>query len=100
MAAYLGSVATACSDTLASEIGQTYKVNQDDHNFEKSKERYRWAVSWLGEWAAFFGSLAIAILAYVLIQEDTLLLVVVTAGGFVGTNIDSVLGPHSSRRVI
>ncbi len=93
MAAYLGSVATACGDTLASEIGQTFKGEpRMITTLKKAKRGTDGAVSWLGEGAALFGSLAIAVLAYALIQEDMILLLVVTAGGFIGTNIDSVLG--------
>jgi len=93
MAAYLGSVATACGDTLASEIGQTFKGEpRMITTLKKAKRGTDGAVSWLGEGAALFGSLAIAALAYVLIQEDMVLLLVVTAGGFIGTNIDSALG--------
>ncbi|MFA4955506.1 MAG: TIGR00297 family protein [Candidatus Methanoperedens sp.] len=93
MAAYLGSVATACGDTLASEIGQTFKGEpRMITTLKKAKRGTDGAVSWLGEGAALFGSLAIAVLAYVLIQQDMVLLLVVTAGGFIGTNIDSALG--------
>jgi uncharacterized protein (TIGR00297 family) len=59
---------------------------------KKAKRGTDGAVSWLGEGAALFGSLAIAVLAYVLIKEDMILLLVATAGGFIGTNIDSLLG--------
>lgn len=93
MAAYLGSVATACGDTLASEIGQTFKGEpRMITTLKKAKRGTDGAVSWLGEGAALFGSLAIAVLAYVLIKEDMILLLVATAGGFIGTNIDSLLG--------
>ena len=93
MAAYLGSVATACSDTLASEIGQTFKGEpRMITTLKKAKRGTDGAVSWLGEGAALFGSLAIAVLAFILIKEDMILLLVVTAGGFIGTNIDSMLG--------
>jgi uncharacterized protein (TIGR00297 family) len=93
MAAYLGSVATACGDTLASEIGQTFKGEpRMITTLKKAKRGTDGAVSWLGEGAALFGSLAIAVLAYVLIKEDMILLLVVTAGGFIGTNIDSAFG--------
>lgn len=99
MAAYLGSVATACGDMLASEIGQTFKGEpRMITTFKKAKRGTDGAVSWLGEGAALFGSLAIAMLAYVLIQGDMVLLLVVTAGGFIGTNIDSVLGATLQRK--
>ncbi|MCX9084417.1 MAG: TIGR00297 family protein [Candidatus Methanoperedens sp.] len=93
MAAYLGSLATACGDTLASEIGQTFQGEpRMITTFKTAKRGTDGAVSWLGEGAALFGSLAIAVLAYILIKQDIVLLLVVTAGGFIGTNIDSALG--------
>ncbi|MDO9097503.1 MAG: DUF92 domain-containing protein, partial [Candidatus Methanoperedens sp.] len=93
LAAYLGSVATATGDTLASEIGET--CNEEPRmitTLKKVRAGTDGAVSFLGEGAAFFGSLVIALLAFVLIKNDFGLIVAVTAGGFIGTNIDSVLG--------
>jgi uncharacterized protein (TIGR00297 family) len=91
--AYLGSVATACGDTLASEIGETNKGEpRMITTFRKVRSGTDGAVSHLGEWAAFFGASIIALFAYLLIKNDFSLLVAVIAGGFIGTNIDSVLG--------
>ncbi len=93
LAAYLGSVATATGDTLASEIGETCKGEpRMITTLKKVRAGADGAVSSLGEGAAFFGSLVIALLAFVLIKNDFGLIVAVTAGGFIGTNIDSVLG--------
>lgn len=93
LAAYLGSVATACGDTLASEIGETYKGEpRMITTFKKVKPGTDGAVSILGETAAFLGSLAIALLAFILVPIDLSLVFIVTAGGFIGTNIDSLLG--------
>ncbi|MFZ2410045.1 MAG: TIGR00297 family protein [Candidatus Methanoperedens sp.] len=93
LAAYLGSVATATGDTLASEIGETCKGEpRMITTLKKVRAGADGAVSFLGEGAAFFGSLVIALLAFVLIKNDFGLIVAVTAGGFIGTNIDSVLG--------
>ncbi|MDD5472552.1 MAG: TIGR00297 family protein [Candidatus Methanoperedens sp.] len=93
MSAYLGSVATACGDTLASEIGETFRGEpRMITTFKKVKAGTDGAISILGEEAAFFGSGAIALLAYLLIQNDSGLAIAVAAGGFIGTNIDSVLG--------
>jgi uncharacterized protein (TIGR00297 family) len=91
--AYLGSVATACSDTLASEIGETFKGEpRMITTFKKVSTGTDGAVSRLGEWAAFFGAAVIAFLAFLLIKSDFGLVIAVIAGGFIGTNIDSVLG--------
>ncbi len=91
--AYLGSVATACGDTLASEIGETYRGEpRMITTFRKVRSGTDGAVSYLGEWAAFFGASIIALFAYLLIKNDFSLLLAVIAGGFIGTNIDSVLG--------
>jgi uncharacterized protein (TIGR00297 family) len=58
------------------------------------------AVSSLGELAALFGSATIGFLAYVLGVSDNLLLsvLIATAGGFIGTNIDSYLGATLQKR--
>ena len=52
------------------------------------------AVSLLGEISSIFASAVIGLLAYVLGVSDNLLLSVgiATVGGFVGTNVDSLLG--------
>jgi len=93
LAGYLGSVATACGDTLASEIGETYKGEpRMITTFKKTRPGTDGAISHLGEAAAFFGAFAIAILAFFLIRNDIILMIAVAAGGFIGTNIDSVLG--------
>ncbi|KPQ41268.1 MAG: integral membrane protein, partial [Candidatus Methanoperedens nitroreducens] len=43
LAAYMGSVATACGDTLASEIGETYKGEpRMITNIQKNKAWNRW----------------------------------------------------------
>lgn len=93
MSAYLGSVATACGDTLASEIGETCRGEpRMITTFKKVKAGTDGAISMLGEEAALFGAAVIALLAYLLIQNDFGLVIAVAAGGFIGTNIDSVLG--------
>jgi uncharacterized protein (TIGR00297 family) len=93
--AYMGTVATATGDTLASEIGTTAKGRpRMITTLKLSEPGTDGAVSLLGELAAIFGSAVIGILAYVLGVSDNLILTVLitTAGGFLGTNIDSFLG--------
>jgi uncharacterized protein (TIGR00297 family) len=93
--AYLGTVATATGDTLASEIGTTAKGRpRMITTLKLAKPGDDGAISLLGELASIFGSAVIGLLAYVLGVSDNLLLsvIIATAGGFFGTNIDSLLG--------
>lgn len=91
--AYLGSIATATGDTLASEIGQTWKGEPIMiTTLKKVSAGTDGGVTVLGEFAAFAGSGAIALLSLMFIENDISLALIVLAGGFIGTNIDSVLG--------
>ncbi len=96
LSAYLGSIATACGDTLASEIGQTYRGEpRMITTFKKARPGTDGAVSSLGEGAAFFGASVISLLAVMLmpgIHNTYIIVIAAIAGGFIGTNIDSVLG--------
>lgn len=93
MAAYLGSIATATGDTLASEIGQTCKGEPIMiTTLKKVDPGTDGGISGLGELAAFFGAGVIALLSLMIIKDDLNLVFAVLAGGFIGTNIDSVLG--------
>ncbi len=96
LSAYLGSLATACGDTLASEIGQTYRGEpRMITTFKKVRPGTDGAVSSLGEGAAFFGASVISLFAVVLIpgiHNMYIVVIAAIAGGFIGTNIDSVLG--------
>ncbi len=91
--AYLGSIATATGDTLASEIGQTWKGDpRMITTFKKVRPGTDGGVTVLGELASFAGSGAIALLSLMFMKNDFTLALVILAGGFIGTNIDSVLG--------
>jgi uncharacterized protein (TIGR00297 family) len=99
--AYMGTVATATGDTLASEIGTTAKGRpRMITTLKLSEPGVDGAVSLLGEFAAIFGSAVIGILAYVLGVSDNFILTVLitTAGGFFGTNMDSLLGATLQKR--
>lgn len=101
--AYMGTVATATGDTLASEIGTTAKGRpRMITTLKLSEPGVDGAVSLLGELAAIFGSAVIGILAYVFGISDNFILTVLitTAGGFVGTNMDSFLGATLQKRGI
>jgi uncharacterized protein (TIGR00297 family) len=99
--AYMGTVATATGDTLASEIGTTAKGRpRMITTLKPANPGADGAVSVLGEFAAIFGSAVIGILAYILGISDNFVLMVLitTAGGFFGTNIDSLLGATLQKR--
>lgn len=99
--AYMGTVATATGDTLASEIGTTARGRpRMITTLKLSEPGVDGAVSLLGELAAILGSAVIGILAYLLGISDNLLLAVLitTAGGFFGTNMDSFLGATLQKR--
>lgn len=101
--AYLGTVATATGDTLASEIGTTAKGKPRLITTLKPAEPgVDGAVSGLGELSALLGSAAIGGLAYLLGVSDDLLFTVLitTVGGFAGTNVDSLLGATFQKRGI
>ncbi len=100
--AYLGAVATATGDTLASEIGETNRGKPIlITTLKPVKPGTDGGISWLGESVSIGGSAAIAILALVLgvidMNPDSVVtyfvwLVIVIFGGFAGTNFDSLLG--------
>ena len=93
--AYLGTVATATGDTLASEIGSTARGHPLMITTLKPAEPgVDGAISPLGELAAFSGALFIGLLAAAFgICDNTLLAITIpTMGGLIGTNIDSLLG--------
>lgn len=106
--AYLGAVATATGDTLASEIGETNKGKPVlITTFKPVKPGTDGGVTKLGEGVCIGGSLAIGVLALVLgvidLNPDSgftyvVWLVIVVLGGFGGTNFDSLLGATMQQR--
>lgn len=99
--AYVGTVATATGDTMASEIGVTSKgPTYLITNFRKALVGEDGGVSLLGELAALAGSVIIGLMAFAFGMIDSLGIALFTAvfGGFIGTNIDSVLGAVLQKR--
>ncbi len=93
--AFLGTVATAAGDTLASEIGTTaHQTPRMITNLKTTKTGTDGAVTSLGELAAFGGALAIGILgaAFGFVEQIIPAILITCAGGWGGTNIDSLLG--------
>ncbi|MBZ3935222.1 DUF92 domain-containing protein [Methanimicrococcus blatticola] len=101
--AYVGTIASATGDTMASEIGVTAKgPTFMITNLRKAKPGEDGGVSLLGEVACLTGSVIIGLMAFAFGMIDTLWLslLVAVVGGFLGTNIDSVLGAVLQKRGI
>jgi uncharacterized protein (TIGR00297 family) len=97
--AFLGAVATANGDTLASEIGQTSRSKPRMITTLKPVEPgVDGGVTSLGEAAAFFGAAAIGLLAMAWGKTGSLGLLAAIMGGFLGTNFDSLLGATLQQR--
>lgn len=91
--AFLGSVATATGDTLASEIGETARSTpRMITTFRKVEPGVDGGVTLLGEVASVFGSLSTGILAAATGMAGWSGLAAALLGGFLGTNFDSLLG--------
>ncbi|HUL62669.1 MAG TPA: DUF92 domain-containing protein [Methanocella sp.] len=99
---FLCSMATATADTLASEIGSTYSGRPVMiTTFQPVRPGTDGGVSPLGEAASVFGALAIAAAALLLgltgASAGSMIILTVLIG-FLGTNIDSLLGATLQRR--
>ena len=97
--AYIGAVATATGDTLASEIGQTHKkLPRLITDLRYVPHGTDGGITTLGEYSALAGAAAIAIIAILFGVGALNTVVPVILGGFFGANIDSVLGAVLERR--
>ena len=92
VALYLGSIATAAADTMGGEIGMTSRDPLLITTFERVPKGTNGGVTVLGEGAALLASALIALAATALGIGDLRLLIAVTIAGFLGSNVDSVVG--------
>ena len=91
--AFLGSVATATGDTLASEIGETARSKpRMITNLRSVEPGVDGGVTLLGEAASLFGALFTGGLAIATGMAGYGGLAAALLGGFLGTNFDSLLG--------
>ncbi|ASJ06979.1 DUF92 domain-containing protein [Thermococcus pacificus] len=98
-AATFAAIATANGDTLASELGKVFgKTPRLITDLRPTRPGTNGAVSWAGELFAIIGALMIALLALPLTCYKTQMLLAVTAGGFLGANIDSIIGATLENR--
>lgn len=91
-ALYVGAVATAAADTMASEIGvmagEPYLIT----TFQRVHAGTNGGVTLAGELVALIGSFVISMCAVILGVIDPTTAVITTIAGFVGTNLDSLFG--------
>ena len=91
--AFLGSVATATGDTLASEIGETARSKPKMiTNLRSVEPGVDGGVTLLGEAASLFGALFTGGLAIATGMAGCGGFAAALLGGFLGTNFDSLLG--------
>jgi len=86
------AVAVATADTFASELGVLSEKVYLITSLQRTDVGTNGGVSWLGEGAALLGSLAIAIPAVLLLDLEPVWLPFIVAVGFLGCQIDSLLG--------
>lgn len=99
--AFIGSVATANGDTLASEIGETSKsLPRMITTLKVTEPGIDGGVTPLGEAASLAGAAIIGLLATGTGMTGPLGIVAGIIGGFLGTNFDSLLGATMQSRGI
>ncbi|WP_394356118.1 DUF92 domain-containing protein [Thermococcus stetteri] len=92
-AATFASIATVNGDTLASELGKVLgRRPRLITNLKPVKPGTNGAVSLQGEIIAIIGALIIALFALPLTTHTWEMLLAVTIGGFIGVNLDSLIG--------
>lgn len=91
-ALFMSSVASAAADTAASEIGVTGKTPYLITTFKPVPRGTNGGVTLRGEVAAILASIIVAAVALVMGVADPKLAIVTVIAGFIGTNVDSVVG--------
>ena len=89
---YVGCVATAAADTLASEIGVTGGIPCLITTLKKVPIGTNGGITVTGETVALIGGFVVSVVAMFLNVITPPMMVICTLAGFVGTNIDSVVG--------
>jgi len=98
-AATFSAIATVNGDTLASELGKVLgKRPRLITNLRPAKPGTNGAVSLEGELFALLGCLAIALFALPLTAHKLRMFLAVVLGGFIGVNLDSLIGATLENR--
>lgn len=92
VAIYLGSVATAAADTVAGEIGVCSGKPLLITTLQPVPEGTNGGISVVGEIAGLFGAVFIAACGVLLGVADLSIFLAAVIGGFIGTNLDSLIG--------
>ncbi len=95
---YVGCVATAAADTLASEIGVTGGVPYMITTLKKVPIGTNGGVTVRGQAVALLGGLTVSLVALLLQVISPWMMVICTIAGFIGTNIDSLVGATLENR--
>ncbi|MFC4439184.1 MULTISPECIES: DUF92 domain-containing protein [Natrialbaceae] len=91
--AFAGSVATAMSDTLSSEIGSIFDTPRLITTLEPVEPGTDGGVTWQGGVAGFVGAGIVAAISYGLFPEvGPVGAAIIVAAGFIGMTVDSLLG--------
>ncbi|WP_224334559.1 DUF92 domain-containing protein [Haloprofundus halobius] len=92
--AFAGSLATAMSDTLSSEVGGLFDTPRLITTLRRVEPGTDGAVTWQGELAGLVGAALVAAVAALLLPLDPPLVgaVIVALGGVGGMTVDSLLG--------
>ncbi|HSA37491.1 MAG TPA: TIGR00297 family protein [Methanoregula sp.] len=89
---YVGCVASAAADTLASEIGVTGGIPRLITTLKQVPIGTNGGITVTGEVVAFSGGFVVSGVAMLLQVITPQMMVICTIAGFVGTNIDSFIG--------
>ncbi len=92
IALFLGSIATATADTLASEIGVTGGTPRMITTFRQVPPGTNGGITKTGELACLFGAIIICVFAFLLGVAPWYVCLIGVAAGFIGTNLDSLYG--------
>jgi uncharacterized protein (TIGR00297 family) len=95
---YVGCVATAAADTIASEIGVCGGIPHMITTFKKVPIGTNGGVTATGELVALFGGFVVCLVSLLFNVITPGMLVLCTIAGFVGSNIDSIIGATLENR--
>jgi uncharacterized protein (TIGR00297 family) len=97
-AMFVGAVATAAADTMASEIGVTDGEPLMITTLKKVPAGTNGGITMTGEVAAIAGAVIISVFSWMLGVIDPVTAVLTSIAGFAGTNLDSISGATIENR--